>query len=429
MKRTKTSQRIVKMANNIIVRPSIWVLSRTKDSIDKLEKRIFTYGDSRVVVHGRLFEEDRGVFLCLLELAKQNDYKKFDFKISDIAKVKGKLNPYQESAQQPIRDSLERLLDSHIRIRPTKGKGLSAGFKLVSGYLDSDDVGQLSVTPYLDKINELGLGVTSINLDKYLEPRSQVARSLYSFLDSQRPFYQDKQGYEIRLTLLLKHLNYDVKGRPLWRIWPTIKMAIEELKQNGFIKRYRYDKTRHKGEGGVIKFLAVRKGKTKELIGSPNDPWIELIKTTFDDKVVWGEGVENQFRTALNKIEVFLETDLKSTCSMKMFMDYYCSWLELKNLKFIAPTLFKTNNSFFMEFVKQHSERGEILFIEEKYKYKHKDDVDVIIKKQPSQHRINGKKKKKQKCPSGYQLGKDFNKYDECFDCELYDKCNAHASK
>ncbi len=109
MKRTKRPNRIVGLANDLI-RPSIRTLSPTKETVDGVLHQTFTYGNTKVIIRSRLFEEDRGVLLCLLEMSKKHNNKPFDFIPLDIAKEKGAKNPYQKTSLDLIRDSVDRLL-------------------------------------------------------------------------------------------------------------------------------------------------------------------------------------------------------------------------------------------------------------------------------------------------------------------------------
>lgn len=353
MIRTKPPvNRLVKLANDIC-RPSPFQITRNKDSAIN-DISVYQYGDCRVEVQGHLYEEDRGTLICLLKIAKQYDAnKRFDFTLVDIAKEKGVKNPYQETAIIPIRDSIDRLLKAHIRIKSANANGLSAGFVFVQGW-HKDGVGSISVSPYLDVIRDLTLGATSISLNTYFDLKSQIARSLYTFLASQRVFYNGT-GYEIRLSSLVTYINFDTQDRPWWRVWEHVENAIKELKVIGFIGRYRYDNTRYKQEGGIIKFYPAKK-KAKEITdGDKNDKIIQLIQDKLNITI---SGDENNYRISLNKVSKYLEQyDEK----LKSFIPNYCNWLVNKNPQYISANLFNPDNSFFQQYVKMEREDGHLL--------------------------------------------------------------------
>jgi len=292
MKRTKKSNRVVKIADDVI-RLSPFAISRRKElAINGDDKQIYRGKNSVVVRYGQLYEEDRGTLICLLEMAKQHgdQHQAFDFTLTDIAKLKGVQNPRQKTTTEPIWDSIDRLLDASIRIRPTKEKGLTARFNFIEGWLDSDGRGHLSVSQFLDVIRDFALGTTNIDPDIYFKIKSPIARSLYAYLSSQDLFY-NKGHYPIRLGLFAKYINYDTQGKPWFEIRRYFKNAAEELKQIGFLDRCNLDKNRCKSEGGVMEFWPAKK-KPKELTtGEQNQEIVQLIKKEY---CVFRHGSETQ---------------------------------------------------------------------------------------------------------------------------------------
>jgi hypothetical protein len=241
----------VKLANEFI-RPPIWRLQQKMNNSDMV-RRFFQYGQCKIIFKNRfLTEKDRGVFLCLLYLSKQHDDRPFDFRLSDIAKIKGVKNPYDKKAWEPIYESIDRLLDVSIRIRPNKTMGLSAAFTLITGSIEGDQ-GNISVNPYHDIVLTLMLGLTVIPLETYFSLRNSIARSLYLYLISQRNFYNGT-GYKIRLSVLAEYLAYDTGEKAWWLVRPEFIKAFEELKQHNILSKYEYNKQVHKQDGGLLTF-------------------------------------------------------------------------------------------------------------------------------------------------------------------------------
>ena len=57
----------------------------------------------------------------------------------------------------------------------------------------------------------------------------------------------------------------------------------------------------------------------------------------------------------------------------------------------------------------------------------HKSSVDKLIRKlktkTQTKAKTSTKKKANNKCPEGHKFGKDCEKFDECDDCDLWEKC------
>jgi len=255
--RKKDSDEIIKIANKVIRLP-IWRLDNTKDNgSGKVKKSIYKYGETRVVIHGELLEKDRGVLFALLALSKLYDNSRtFDFELSDIAKIKGASNPYDEKVLEPIRESIDRLFDVQIRLKPTKRKGFTGKFTFIEGGLNSDDTGNISVSPYIDVVNTFKLGTSTIHLKTYNSIRKGVARSLFTFIKDQRPFYTGN-GYKIRTTKLVKYLAMD-NTKPFFQTRSLLNAAVEELEELDLIGKHKYEKNEYKTDGGLWTFYPIK---------------------------------------------------------------------------------------------------------------------------------------------------------------------------
>lgn len=406
------TKKYVRLANDFI-RPSPFQIIKKKDeALD--EKKIYHYGNVAVIVSGQLYEEDRGTLMCLLAIAKRNNHKPFDFTLTQIAIEKGVKNPYQKTTLTPIRQSVERLLDAQIRIR-SKNKELTGKFSFIEGWLKGN-AGNLSVSPYLDIVRDLTLGTTLISLSTYFSLKSQIARSLYSFLVSHRNFYIDK-GYVIRLSRLTRYINFETSERQWWRVWEQVAPAIEELKKNKILSRYKYDKKRCKDEGGILTFHSVKKKKPALSEGDQNTEIIKNIKDELKRKVVnWSDSDDKAIRIELNKASKFLE---QYHHSLNSFIRDYCYWLNNSNdLSYFSTKLFNPDNGFFKAFVK---------YLDEDRRLDRQPQETSFIVRQPTEQQNKEMEqirsfRKSHKCPHGHKDLK-WEEYGECIKCIAWDEC------
>jgi hypothetical protein len=230
--------------------------------VDDTTIHTYTQGNHKVRVYGeQLNERDFGVFMVIVELAKINANRRLTGHLSDIARAEGLTNIYQASSLNSIDDSINTLLDIHIRVRPINGKGLSGSFHLVEGWLDSGGTFDLTITPYLEKISELKLGIAFVNLNIYQATPNQLARAMIRFLSSHEIFYKNMTGryYSIRLSRLLDYLGYDTTYLHWFVIRPRITRAIEECIRVGFLDEQSHpkhlseaDKKLRRTDGGIL---------------------------------------------------------------------------------------------------------------------------------------------------------------------------------
>lgn len=266
MERSKWRELLAPIVSDFL-RVGMWPIgipaSRTVDPDTGIVKSIYKYGTGdkagAIVVHGELSEKDRGTFLIISSMDSNSGFKGITGEISDLVKRKGVKNPYQKRATDPMWDSVESLLNVHVRIKPNKrGAGLSAAFKLVSGWIDSDGSFFLTTSDYHQMIESLGLYEYNVKLSNYFKYKSAFTRSLKVFIETQDPFYQDK-GYHISLKKLCKHIGYNPPNIPWPRVWQNINDAMEELIEEGFLsKKSGRDKTRSKTDGGIVSFWYAR---------------------------------------------------------------------------------------------------------------------------------------------------------------------------
>lgn len=245
------------------LRVGMWKITPDNDTINLqsgVRRRVYRYGTGDgsgvVIVDGDLLEEDRGVFLNISNLDQQNHFNGIEGHIIDLAKLKGVKNPYQPSVTNPIWDSIDRLLDVNIRIRPNvRGGSVSAGFRLVTGKLDSDGTYFLITHDYWEIAKQLNLYTINVPLNQYFSLKSPIARSVSEFLRTQK-LRNTKRGYSISLSKLCEYIGY-TKNVPFWELWQTIKRSLNELIESKFISKFERNINHKKNEGGIITFWSL----------------------------------------------------------------------------------------------------------------------------------------------------------------------------
>lgn len=426
------------MADQIMIRPNPFFPSKIRAGA-AYQRR---YGDSILRIYGKpLTERDRGTMIVLLDLSKRNGNRPFDFRLSDIAKAQGARNPYDRKVLDPIYESIDRLLDIQIRIRPTKEIGLTAKFVLLEGYASRSGTGSIAMGQYLGIIHDLALGCTYIQPENYFAVRSQIGRALYVFLASQQKFYKG-EGYQIRLSLLLQHINYINDGRSWFQVWPVVEDAIRELKELGLIGRYQRDRERYPKDGGVVKFWPGKKELPEAATPRPQallDKAVELCQCPPDEGMTgYIEGLAEYSRNfaAANGDRV------RGADLGMWFMDYLRNQMEKGWLKQLHPRSFSLEGRLFHKFMKEyvadrlefHNEnRGRIIV--------DRAELDRKIAEQAATTRRRDERVKKiqkahpllddRECPFGHQRGDDFGNTQDCHDCGLayegtHQKCS-HA--
>lgn len=297
MVRTRWNESVALVVSDFL-RVGMWPIikpnSRTSDPETGIVKNIYRYGSGEnsgvVVVHGELIERDRGTFLIISALDKQNGYQGFNGKMSELVKMKGVKNINDPDSIYSIWDSVDSLLDVEVRIRPNKrGGSLSAAFKLVTGYINSDGSFFLTTGDYHRMIENLHLYELRVPLPEYFSSRSPINHSLHLFLKTQK-LQEYGKSYEISLKKLCNYIGYAPQGRSWGQIWQHIKPAMDEEKRKGFIgRRSGRDENRCRTEGGIIKFWGPRKQPLEEdtkgqefvtdrKISSPDDKYYDGMK-------------------------------------------------------------------------------------------------------------------------------------------------------
>jgi len=270
-----------------LLRVGIWRITRNDKPIiegraGELPYRVYLYGSGEnsgqvIITGGELSVADRGVFLLIQQLEEKQGGKFCEGHISDLVKLKLVKNPYQTGTINAIRQSIENLLDISIRIRP-KNKGFSAGFKLVSGCINSDDTFILSTKEYRRVLQNFQFFEMKITLNDYFKVKSPVELNLKMFLMTQNIPFVNQGCYQISLLKLCKYIGYEPK-LPIKKIWQTINKALLKLKEENFIS-FKRDKKRQIEEGGTIIFWRPKKTPEKSIIKN-NPDYIDRIIDTF----------------------------------------------------------------------------------------------------------------------------------------------------
>ena len=186
----------------------------------------------------KLSTYDEGTLLILLYLAdkyKGETYATSYWEMLSIAGIKTSNETYSA-----IQDSLHRLTTTTITIDTPK-------FKMDSHFIDFWITGkqEKNIGIQLGKaiINAVieSIGLTNIDIRFRLSIRGDIAKSIYRFLQSQRPFYTDKLFY-ISLIKLCQAVNLPI-DQETWQLRQKIKKAMKELqrKELGFIGTFKLD--------------------------------------------------------------------------------------------------------------------------------------------------------------------------------------------
>ena len=392
-------------------------------------------------IYGKLYEEDRGTISALLELSHGSS-NPFHFHIRDIAKLKGLKNPYDPNIQRPIRESIDRLLDSAVKIRPKKGKkSHTVHFVFLIGSIDPEGYGKVSVSPFLKEIIEHP--TTYIQLDNYFNFKSQIARSLYCFLKSQESFTKGN-GYYCNLAKLCDFINYRCMYKYWGPVWQQIEAALKELKNQNFVGSWKKEKSKNnKINGPTITVWKALKDKSniKEITSEfKHLELINKIKKEIQDKGInWDDTWNKALDKRLEELDGYLnETGLDQNwnciCTywdLNGFINTYTDHLHKYGFRFFNPALFKYNGKQIQSFIQEMISKGNMT---DPGKLKQN-----LSKKHSHKNIIYNEKI--DRCLCGQVFGHDFYKnpskeenLDICEECKLenkdgFEQCKKMAEK
>jgi len=367
MKRTKRSNDISHVASDFL-RVGMWqITSKKNPNIPDIKEQIFRYGSGKgsgvvIVRGGVLLQKDRDVWYIVESFDRANGRQGVKGHISDITKAKGVKNPHAKTNMDSVRDSLNRLLDVHVRIRPNHREGsLSAGFTLLEGKIDDSGCFDLRIGYYRELVEKQKLFEVRVPLMEHFSIRSGIGRNLKDLIKYQASLYS-KKGYSISLLKLCKYIGYNTSRKPIWQIWPHIKHSIEELKGLRIIDKYKYEKD--KENGGLLTFWKKEKPPKQQQKNNDtnNDHLIVMVQEFFPDTQD-----DIQLRNGLNKIRRHLENEYNITKPDKVIEDY----LDIVSRKasYFDVKLLYPGNSFFKQYEKEFLHSKELHWDEEKGKY------------------------------------------------------------
>ncbi len=292
--------------------------------------------------HHPLVKLHRDVFIVLLELAKPHGTERFPISLLEIAKaMPDQKNPRRKSLQRHIRRCLCDLIGTDVRLTPDGENPIFARFTFAEGYIDHETgEGMIGIGRFLDIVRELTLVGPYVDLREYFSIKGAVGRALYCFLRSHEDFHNG-EGYKTSFRKLVVNVNYDLGGRPLWRVWAEFSAAIEQLKALRLIDRCRRDKARQASEGGVVTFWGPRKksaGEEKAKTEGATFRHPEAMKEILN-RLPFADENAREIDVALGSLEEFLRP---YTTSLESIVCRYAEWLERGRLskKFVAPSVF-----------------------------------------------------------------------------------------
>ena len=370
MIRTKTPK--MSWIASDLLRVGLWKVSESTDTGIKRTK--YRYGSgpdaSTVIVDGQFKERDKGTFLLIRSLDRHNNYQGVHGHLNDLLRHQG--TSVNNSTKKALRDSIDRLLDFHLRIKPNKERGLSAVFKLISGQMQDDEV-HLYVDQYINIVESNGLYEVKIPLEPYFQCPPGFTRNVKYFLQTQANVFSDN-GYYISLEKLLSYNGYDTEGKKYSWIWNyVVKKALENLKKEPdfTLKKFSRDKKRKKDEGGVIWLKAENKSKNKKELpvtqGERNDELLAVIKEQLShigpDLIKAAD--ESKYRAALNDLKEhagFGESKSQRRWFKEVLKDYsrYIDRMWGNSITYLSPQLFRPGNAFLEEFVAKEQAEGRM---------------------------------------------------------------------
>lgn len=346
---------VTRMATNFL-RTGMWEIKARQVSKGPV-KRIYRYGSGEsagvVVVYGNfLTQQDRDAWYLIEHLDNLNGRNGVRGHVTDLLEAKGVKDKYSRTSINAVWDSIERLLDVHIRIRPlSRGASLSAGFRLLDGEIDTAGNIDLKIGRYRDFVEKHGLYEIRIPLQEHFALHSGIGRNLKDFLRTQANIYS-KRGYAIGLTKLCRYIGYDTTKMAPSQIRQRITPALKELKQRGIITKYVFNKGK---QDTLITFWKSK--NTEELTMKDNEPLIELLQTHVPEAQD-----TNELRAALNKLKTHLEHKHGITTwdgivrEYALFLSQHASYWDVK--------LLYPNNSFYKQWVWEYKHNFAENFIE-----------------------------------------------------------------
>ncbi len=346
------------------------------------------YGDDRLVTRTILPERADLTFTTLLKMTNGLSDRTIEGYVSDIARARGVGNPYDEKILGPIREDIEKLLAAEIRFNinpdhPKKEKGFRAKFTLVEGYLTSDDLVNLTISPYIEKIKELKRYFW-LNIQTFSQLHSPIARQLYKFFKSQQFMNRENWKYQIGLNKLCYYINYNIDDIPWWKVRQTVSKNLETLKSKGLIKRYQIDSKTNKNDGGMVTVYG-KKTERKQTISLPEAQPKQLNQQKTTKQIAYAEEVqivrehlmefdtkgyysERKLIQSLRMLDDYLKPyavaisygldksfEQAKKRSLNRFVSAYCEWLDGsygdKQIKYYSASLFDPANELFKRFI------------------------------------------------------------------------------
>lgn len=291
------------------IRPSPFCILGPREKQDFAQNQLVVDGPwGKLSLSGwKLSIYDETVMLTLLWLYKHHGKDSFlttQYELCKIMQVTACRDSYNA-----LWKSLCRLTETSFRLESCKGKGQNRHqiprtvANMLTGAAVDEISGKLLITlnPYFRRMFAGGL-ITSINLQLWLSIHGDIAKALYIFFQSQRPFHKDGK-FHIGLIKLRQAINWGQTANiPKSEMRRKIKTALNELKAKDFLKDWSIDP-----KTDVVHVTKLKKERKKSLFDKDKHPGVtaEIKKRWMRYNPIIVEKDELRFIEAAEKLVQF----------------------------------------------------------------------------------------------------------------------------
>ena len=207
-----------------------------------LEKRTFENSWGRLTITGeRLCIHDESVLFALLVIVAQRKSCFIETSYREILSVMDRA--ISGSSAKVIVQSLDRLSTTSLKLEVFSGKGKNRKVtealtnSILSGVRRTEKTGKLQITVNNYFVETYSNSFAFINLKLRNQLKGDVSKALLRFYSS-----QSNETFSCHILTLAAAINLNT-DRPLFKIRDLLRTGHKELVKQGYLKRYRIDKT------------------------------------------------------------------------------------------------------------------------------------------------------------------------------------------
>jgi hypothetical protein len=196
----------------------------------------------RITITGlRLSIYDETILLTILQLMKKHNADLVETTRHEICQVAGIQKG--KNTYNAIWESIKRLTGTRIDLEKWTDKNRKdtkpvMTNTILSGGITQNEKIQVKVNPYFREMFVEGM-ITNIDIEFRNHLKTDTAKAIYRFLQSQKPFYQ-KNKYEIHLLKLCKAIN--IETPQLFKLRESVRRGLRELRKQGYLKQWQVSK-------------------------------------------------------------------------------------------------------------------------------------------------------------------------------------------